>query len=60
MNTNLLKLHILTGRSQIFHVLKVYKKYLEGCGRIMLRCIIWEFLKMECGRIAAEYVLWVA
>jgi hypothetical protein len=47
MNTNLLKLDILIGHVQIFHVLVVYEKYLEGCERIMLKCVIWEFfLKM--------------
>jgi hypothetical protein len=39
----------------------MYENCLEGCGRVMLGCVIWElFLKMEGGRIAAEYVLWVA
>jgi hypothetical protein len=59
MNTSLLKLLVLIGRSQIFHVLKVYGKCLESCGSIMLRCVIWElFLKMEGGRTGTEYVLW--
>jgi hypothetical protein len=59
MNTNLVTLHILIGRSQIFHVLKVYEKCLESCGRVMLRCVIWELLlKIEGGRIGTECVLW--
>jgi hypothetical protein len=58
VNTNLLTFHILVGRSQIFHVLKVYEKCLESCGRIMLRCVMWElFLKVEGGRVGTEYVL---
>jgi hypothetical protein len=61
MNTNLLKLNILIGSSQMFHVLKVYEKCLESCGKIMLRCVIWElFLKMEDGRTGTEYFLWGA
>lgn len=61
MNTNLLMSYILIGLSQIFHMLKVYEKCLESCGRIMLRCVMWElFLKVEGGRIGTEYVLWGA
>lgn len=61
MNRNLLKLHILIGHSQIFHMLKVYEKCLESCGRIVVRCVIAELLlKMKGGRIGSEYVLWRA